>query len=151
MAEQPLEKAVRNVVTVLRGVSPFTNSNQVPLNPPETQSYTMFAIVYPFSGSIDVGPTATRKALHSIAIDVLRKRADLARDIEAVKPLIDTVPDALIREVSYDSDSNPGDRFSNSISTFGKLSYTWISTDYAGVAHIGYHFLMEDVKILINL
>ena len=151
MAEQALEKCVREVTTILRTVSPFTNSNQVPVNPPETQSYTMFAITYPFSGVIDLGPTGTRKSLHSIAVDVLRKRVDLARDIEALKPLIDTVPLALIRQVSYDSDSNPGQQFNQSISTFARLSYTWLQTDYAGVSVVGYHFLMEDVKILVNL
>jgi hypothetical protein len=152
MAEQALEKAVREIVTVLRTVSPFTNSNQVPLNPTSVQSYSTFAVVYPYTGSIDTGPTGSRKALHNIAIDVLTKNMDLARALESTKPLVDTVPLALLREVSFDSDSNPGQQFNNSISTFARITYQFIPQgDYGGVPVIGYHFAMEDVKILVNL
>jgi len=151
MAEQALEKCIREIVNVIRTVSPFTQPNQVPVNPTSVQSYSTFAITYPFSGGIDTGPTGSRKMLHNIAVDVLTKEIDIARAIAPVKPLIDTVSDALLREVSYDSDGNPGDRFNNSISTFARVSYSWVQSDYGGVPVIGYHFLMEDVKILVNL
>ena len=140
------------IVPVLRTVSPFTHSNQVPLNPPNTVGYSTFAIVYPFSGNIDIGPTGTRKSLHNIAVDVLTKDLDLARATAGIKPLVDSVPLALIREVSYDSDGDPGGRFLGTIETFGRISYSWIpQTDYNGVPVVGYHFVMENVKILVNL
>lgn len=140
---EALETAVDAIVAVLRNVSGL---KQVPINPPEQLNVDTFAVVYPFSGSIDIGPIGTRKALHVIAIDVLTRRIDLARDIARVKPFIDTVSAALISEVS-----GSGDQFSDTIETFGRLSYSWLSTDYGGTAVVGYHFLMEDVKILVNL
>ncbi len=149
---QALENAISEVVNVLRTVSPFDQPNQVPVNPPSMMSYTTFAITYPYTGRIDIGPTGTRRALHNIAIDVLTKDTDLARSMERLKPLVDTVPDALIREVSFDSDGDPGGLFNQSISTFGAFTYNWIPlTDYGGVPVIGYHLMMEDVKILVNL
>lgn len=151
MAEQAVEKAVREVVNVLRTVSPFTQPNQVPINPTSVQSYSTFAITYPFSGSFDASPVGTRKGLHNIAIDALTKEIDIARATATMKPLIDTIPTALIQEVSYDSDGNPGDCFNASINTFARVSYSWLQSDYGGVPVIGYHFLMEDVKIITNL
>lgn len=140
---EALESAVTAIVGVLANV---TGLRQVPINPPETMNAETFAIVYPQSGQIDIGPIGSRKALHVIAVDVLTKRTDLARNIATVKPFIDTVSNALIGEVSVG-----GTLFSNTINTFGSLSYSWVSSDYAGVAVVGYHFMMNDVKILVNL
>lgn len=149
---QPIDNCVNEVVNVLLTVSPFTNSKQVPVNPPSMMSYTTFAITHPISGRIDIGPVGTRKSLFNVGIDVLSKDIDLARTFQTLKPLIDTVSDALIRQVSYDSDGNPGQQFNHSISTFGAISFNEIPlTDYGGVPVIGYRITMEDVKILVNL
>ena len=140
---QALETAIEEIVKVLKSVDGL---RQVPINPPETMNVETFAVVYPLSGSIDIGPVGTRKSLHVIAIDVLTVRIDLARDIARMKPFIDTVANALMKEVS-----TGGDMFTNSVETFSKLSYSWIATDYAGVSVVGYHFMMEDTKIQVNL
>lgn len=145
---EALESAVNQIVTVLSGVSGL---KEVPVNPPEGISLDTYAVVYPQSGVVNVGPTGSRKTLHVIAVDVLTRRTDLARDFAIVKPLIDTVSDALLRQVSYDSDGNAGGLFNNTIQTFSSLSYSWITSDYGGVPVVGYHFLMNDVKILVNL
>jgi len=140
---QALENAVDAIATVLRSVSGL---RQVPVNPPETMSVETFAIVYPSTGSIEIAPIGTRTALHNIAIDVLTTRTDLARNIAALKPFIDTVANALMLEVS-----TGGDMFSSTIETFGRLSYSWVATDYGGVPVVGYHFVMEETKIQVNL
>ncbi len=143
MAEA-VETACEEIVNVLRGVSGLEN---VPLNPPSVMSYSTFGLVYPFSGTFVIAPVGTRRGLHNIAIDILTKDVDIARSIAKLKPFIDTVSLALSTEISYS-----GDSFTNSISTFGRLTYSWIPlTDYGGVPVVGYHFLMEDVKILVNL
>jgi hypothetical protein len=140
---QALEGAVDAIVAVLRSVSGL---KQVPINPPENISVDTFAIVYPFSGSVEISPIGTRRMLHVIAVDILTRRTDLARNIAALKPLVDTVSNALMTEVS-----SSGDVFSGTMDTFGSLSYSWITSDYGGVGVVGYHFLMNDVKILVNL
>ena len=140
---QALESAVSAIVAVLQSVSGL---KQVPINPPETISVDTFAVVYPERGECDVAPIGTREFLHTIAIDVLTRRTDLARNIAALKPLIDTIANALMSEVTYD-----GDIFSDTIETFGKLTYSWVATDYGGTPVVGYHFRMEEVKIQVNL
>jgi hypothetical protein len=140
---EPLENAIEQIVNTLRTVSGLRN---VPVNPPETMSYDVFAVVYAFSGSIDIAPIGSRKALHQIAIDVLTKRIDISKSIATLKPLIDTVSNVLLAEVS-----TGGTIFNNSISTFSNLTYNWVSVDYGGVPVVGYHFMMVDVKILVNL
>ena len=139
--------AVSEIVTVLKTIPAL---KYVTGNPPEQVSYDTYAVVYPNDGGIDVAPVGTREGLHNIAVDVLRQRTDLARDTAALYPLIDSVSDKLLGEMTYDSDGNQGSIFNDSISTFGKLSYSWIQTDYGGVPVVGYHFLMEEVKILVN-
>ena len=135
--------AITEIVTVLRGVSGLKN---VPINPPEQMNYDTYAVVYPERGSIDVAPIGTRESLHNIAIDVLTTRTDLARDMARLEPFLDTIPNALLSEMT-----DSGDIFSNSIETFGALTYAFISTDYGGTPVIGYRFVMEGVKIQVNL
>jgi len=136
------ESAISEIINVLRTVSGIEN---VPLNPPSVMSYATFGLVYPFSGSY-------KRGMHNIAIDILTKEIDIARSIERMKPLIDTVSMAFGREISYDSDGSPGDQFNNTIETFSTLDYSWIpQTDYAGIQVIGLHFVMNNTKILVNL
>ena len=146
---EALEKCCSEIVTVLRNTGSF---GQVPLNPPTTISYSEFALVYPFSGSSKITDTGTRMFLHNIAIDVLTKDTDLARAIAKVKPFIDIVSRACEIEVSYDSDGNPGSQFNQSINTFDEFTYNQIPlTDYGGVLVLGYHCMMNNVKIRTNL
>lgn len=142
MAEA-LETAVEEIVSVLRTANIVRN---VPINPPENMNYETFILVYPFSGNIDIAPIGARKALHSIAVDVLVKRTDIAKNFATLKTLIDPVSNTLLAQVS-----TGGTIFNNSISTFASLTYSWTSSDYAGIPVVGYHFLMIDVKILVNL
>lgn len=143
MTAQALETAISEIVNVLRTVEGVKN---VPINPPETQPYETFIVVYPFSGSYNIGPIGDRKGLHQISVDVLVKRTDIAKNISTLKPLIDLVSYALIYQVS-----TGGTIFNNSISTFSSLTYNWTSTDYGGVPVVGYHFTMIDVKIQVEL
>jgi hypothetical protein len=150
MANEPAEGAISQVVTVLRTVSGI---DSVPLNPPTVMSYKTFGLVYPFTGNFNFGsPTGTKRGLHNIAIDILTTNMDFARTMSLMKPFIDTVALELGRQISYDSDSNPGQKFNNTIDTFSGLDYSWIaSADYGGVLVTGLHFIMTDVKILTSL
>lgn len=146
---QPFESAINQIVAVLRTVSGLES---VPLNPPSVMSYATFGLVYPSTGTIDASPTGTKKSLHNLAIDILTKDMDKARTIERIKPFVDSVPVALIRQISYDTNGNPGQRFGNTIQTFEDIFYNFIpDADYGGVAVCGYHFSMNNTKILVNL
>lgn len=148
---QPAESAISEIVNVLRTVDGIKN---VPLNPPTVMSYDTFGLVYPSTGRFTTGaPSGTKRGLHNIAIDVLTTNIDMARTFARMKPFIDTVSMALAREISYDSNGNPGDQFNNTIETFDDLDYSWVpvGTDYGGVQVTGLHFIMTDVKILVPL
>lgn len=145
---QPLENACNEIVAVLRNTGAF---GQVPLNPPSMMSYSEFALVYPYSGNLEITDTGTRRALHNVAIDILSKNTDLARAMTIIRPFVDIVSHALEVEVSYDSDSNPGGLFNQSINTFARFTYSFLQSDFGGVPVIGYHCFMEDVKIRTNL
>jgi hypothetical protein len=148
---QPAEGAIAEIINVLKTVSGVQN---VPLNPPSVMSYKTFGLVYPGSGNYNFGsPTGTKRGLHNISVDILTVNMDIARCIAEMKPYIDTVALALGRQVSYDSDGNPGQQFNASIETFESLDYLWVpaGTDYGGVQVVGLHFTLNQVKILTSL
>ncbi len=133
--------AIAAVVDAVSGIRVATSE------PPETMNVDPFAVVFVMRGAAEVAPLGTRKTLTDIAIDVLKVRKDLARDLSTLNPFVDTVTNALLAQVSGDT----AGRFSNTISTFGRVEYQLLpAVDYAGVQMIGYRFVMKDVKILIN-
>lgn len=145
------DDAITQIITVLRTVSGIDN---IPLNPPSVKSYNTLGLVYPSNGEFMMGnPTGAKFALHNIAIDIITTEIDFARCMAKLKPLIDTVSMAFGRQVSFDSDGNPGQQFGDTIETFSSLSYSWIpsGTDYSGVIVTGLHFTMNNVKILVTL
>lgn len=145
---EALDNACTKVAQVLANVSGLKS---VPINPPETMSYDTFAIVYPNDGIYDLSPVGTRKGLHNIAIDVLTRRTDLARDLARLKPLLDLVAHAISLQFSYDNSGNVGQRFSNSLQTVTDIPYAIVEKDYGGVPIIGYHMIMRNAKILTEL
>lgn len=126
-------------------VANVTGIHQAPANPNETQNDFPVAVIYLQTGNLGAGPIGTRKSLYNIAIDVLTPRLDLANDLAILDPFVDTVPAALIAEVS-----SGGDRFSGTISTFEEITMQYIALDYAGVPVRGYRFVLNNVKILSN-
>lgn len=132
---EKIELALTAVATIVRSV---TTLKQVPVDPPEAISVDTFAVVYAQSGSIDNGVVGLKKSLHSISVDCLTKRTDLARDLARVKPLIDLIPSALL--------ANP--TLAGTVQTFGSISYEVVQVEYGAVPMIGYKFLINDVKIL---
>lgn len=135
--------AKTQIAAVVAGV---TGIHQAPTNPNETQNDYPFCAIYLASGNLGAGPIGTRKSLYNVVIDLLTRRINLPDDLALLDPFIDSIPAALIAEVSA-----TGDKFSNTISTFDEITMTFIpSVDYAGVQMIGYHFVLNNVKILSN-
>lgn len=118
---------------------------KAPTNPTETANEFPFAAIYLLNGNLGAGPIGTRKSLYNIAIDVLVPRKSLADDLALLDPFIDSVPAALVAEVSEN-----GQKFNKTISNFESVSILYIVVDYAAVPMRGYRFTMENVKILSN-
>ena len=147
-----MTEALDNACTkIAQKLATIPELKTVPINPPETISYDTFAIVHPISGTYTLAPVGSRMGLHTIAIDVLTRRVDLARDLARIKPLLDLVAHKVSLEFSYDSDGNVGQRFSNSVQTLKEIPYFELRDDYGGVPVIGYRMTLSDVKILTNL
>lgn len=141
MTEQA-EGAIAGIGDVIADVSGI---EQALINPTETANADLFAVIYAAEGSYEFGATGLT-ALHTIYVDVLKRRTDLAVDMAALKPFIDLVPGALLAEIG-----DGGGRFGNTITTFGGVDYKLTYDDYAGTKVIGYRFIMQSVKILGNL
>jgi hypothetical protein len=140
----PVQYIIREVAAVVGAVS---NIRQAPTNPNETQSVDPFAVTYLANGVINISPIATKKDLLNVVVDVLIARTDLARNIATLTPFVDSVPYALVSEAS-----SGGDLFSNTIQTFGGVQIQFLpQVDYANKQMIGYRFVMQDVKVLVNL
>jgi hypothetical protein len=139
--------AKTQIASVIAAVSGI---HQAPTNPNETQNDFPFASIYLSTGNLGAGAEGTRKSLYNIVIDVLTNRIDLAHDLAIIDPFIDSIPAALIAQVSNIS-GGPGARFGNTISTFDEITMQFLpDANYAGVPCIGYRFIMSNVKILSN-
>jgi len=135
---------VAAIAAVVDSVSGVTLA---PTYPRETMNESPFAVTYVVGGEVDAGPIGSRKSLLSIAIDLLIIRRDIALDMEALLPFVDSIPNALLSEIS-----TGGDIFSGTISTYDYITIEFIpSIDYGGVQMIGYRFLMNNVKLLVSI
>ena len=131
---------IAEVVDAVSGVE------AVPSYPTETRSEQLFAVVYPVRGEVMVSPIGTRRGLDSVAIDLLRVRSTLERDLEVLLPFWESVPAALRAEMTYD-----GDKFTNTIETFEKVTREFMPLYvYGNVQCIGYRFTMENIKCLVG-
>jgi hypothetical protein len=141
MTIQSMMAAIATVVDSVSGIRVATSL------PPDNPPPDPVAIVFLFASNVEVSPLGTRRSLTNVAIDVLKVRRDLPRDLGVLNPFLDSVPLALISEIS-----TGGGRFANSMSTFGRVTIQLLPDfDYAGVQMIGYRLIMEDCKILVDL
>jgi hypothetical protein len=136
--------ALTAISAVVAGVSGI---KRAPDNPMENINEYPFALTYVMDGTLNIGPVGTKKSLLNIAIDLLTPRRDISLDMAILTPYLDSIPTALVSEISYS-----GDIFSGTINTFGSLRLEFLPFyDYAGAQMIGYRFIMENVKLLVNL
>jgi hypothetical protein len=141
---QTIAGAVTAVAAVIGGISGI---EAAPATPPENTGLTLFAVTYLSSSEVNIGPIGTRKHLASISVDLVKVRRDLSLDIATLLPYTDSIPQAMLQEFT-----DAGDRFSNTMETFEKLTIEFMPIyEYQKVQMIGYRFTMENVKLLINL
>lgn len=128
--------AINTVVGAVTGI------NQSMGYPAETSSVYPVAVCYVRDGTLQSGSLDGQKHLVNIAIDVMTARKILEIDMTTVTKFIDSVPAALLAQVT-----GTGGQFSGTIITFDTINYELLDTSYAGVQMIGYRFIMGNVKI----
>jgi hypothetical protein len=130
-----IEDLTNAVVTILRAIPGI---QQVPVDPPDTVSVSTFCLVFPLSGSVTNSPIGTKMSLHNIAVDIVTKRTDQARDMARIKPFIDLIATALLADPTFGA----------TIQTYGNLTYDYFTDEYGGVPILGYRFQINAAKIL---
>lgn len=136
--------ALTAIASVVAGVSGIRSA---PANPTEQANADPYAAIYVAGGNMTAGVIGSKYGLFTVAIDVLKVRKDLPRDLATLNPFLDSVPAALLAEVS-----DGGDMFSGNIVTFGGVEIEFLpDVNYAGVEMIGYRFMMVNVKFLSAL
>lgn len=136
--------ALTAIAGVVAGVSGIRSA---PANPTEQASAEPYAAVYVSNGNVTAGVMGSKFSLFTISVDVLKARKDLPRDLAVITPFLDTVPAALLGQIS-----GSGGLFSNTIITFASIQIDFLpSVKYADIEMIGYRFAMMGVKFLIAL
>lgn len=143
MTVQPVNKAL---IEIAKTISDLEKVKLSPTFPPEGVSQTPAAIVYVLEGVHEARSIANRHGFYNIAIDLIVTRNNQARDMEALTPYLDLVPQACLDEVSDD-----GDQFNNTIETFERVTTNFVPEyQYQGVQYVAYRFVIERVKFIIT-
>ncbi len=135
MSSQTIAGALAAIITTVRGVSGL---RKVFDNPPEQVTQEPMVVVYVASGDVTGGPLQAKRAILSIAVDVIITGSRLDRDIATLAPFLDSIPPALWTDPS----------FGGAITNFENVQITFLSTDYGGKDVRGYQFLMQNVNLI---
>lgn len=139
-----IANALTQIASVVSGVSGI---KAAPANPAENINEYPFCLIYVMEGTTEISETGTRLHLFNVAIDLLTVRRDISLDMAILTPFLDSIPQALLSEVS-----SGGDLFQGGIDTWGMLREEFLPFyPYAGVDMIGYRFTMEACKLRVNL
>lgn len=141
------QTAVDAVESIAAKIATVNGLSATPAYPPESMGETTFAIVFVLEGRMDSANAGASETFLNIAVDVLTVRNDLAEDMARLVPFLNSVPTALLEEVR-----DAGNRFEDVIETFSGLVFEYLpSVDYGGVQMVGYRFVLQNVKLLVNL
>jgi hypothetical protein len=145
MTAQTLQGAVTAVASVVASV---TGVNSSTAYPQFNISDRIFALNYVMSSVVEISETGTKQHLATISSDLLTPFVDvLNEDIETILGLVDSISTALITEAT-----SGGDMFSAAIDTYSNLRIEFLPAYfYAGIQHIGYRIMLEDVKLKLDL
>lgn len=139
-----INNVLLSISSVVGNVSGIKKSDYPPT---EQQNEYPFSVVYFQSGVLEAAPVGSKKNIFSVAVEVLTKKIKLQEDLTHVNPFLDSVPSALLAEVSVG-----GSQFSGTIQTFKSLYIEFLPDYvYSGVSMIGYRFTLLDIKTLTAL
>jgi hypothetical protein len=140
-----IDSAIREIASVVEDVAGI---EQAPTYPPEGTAKNMVALTYVQNGNMEIASEGARHSLWDVNIDILRRRVEMSKDMEALLSVLDPLKDALAAEVSWNG-GTVGDQFDNTIETFLSLKIEFIPEyDYQSVKYIGYRFTMIGVKFI---
>lgn len=130
-----LNDAILQVQTIVSGI---TGINSAPLYPPENVGTFPFCTTHASSGYWGFGPGGGIKGMHTIVIEIHIARKDLPLDVQVTMPFGDLVAEVLLADPTL----------GGTVSTFGRLSYTYGAMAWGELLTIGWRISLEEVKIL---
>jgi hypothetical protein len=133
---QDVIEKIMEKIKVLEGMRGATDypPGQMPMFP--------FAIAYAGAADWEVSPVGTGKALQEVIIEIHMDVTDQIRSIQKLMPYNDSVPMALLADVTL----------GGTCQTFARVrSEGIIKLGYAKIDTIGFKFHVEGIKILTGL
>jgi len=131
-----LSAVIAQVATTLAGVSGI---RKAPVNPEEQMNVFPFAVVYPLEGVSTFGTPGERLALDSIVIEVHVARKDLPRDVATSLPFADSVPAALMSDMT-------ATQWAGTIDTYEAINWTFTALGWGGIETLGFRFTISGIK-----
>lgn len=131
-----LQQVIDQIQTQVRAV---TGIRKAPDEPPEQLNYFPFAVCYARTGELRIGPPDLLHGVHEIWLEIHVARKDLARDVTAVMPYGDSVPDAIFGAYA--------DGTFTTMDAMGNIAYSFGPMAWGGVDTIGWRFRLQGVKV----
>jgi hypothetical protein len=129
-----LQDAIAKIQSLVGAVSGI---RAAPEYLPESINIFPYAVCYAGSGSYDFAPAGVMKGLHNIILEIHVARKDLPRDTEKVMDYADSIPLAIMHDPTL----------SATVSTIGRISYTFGGMQYGDQLTLGFRFTLENVKL----
>ena len=141
---QQIDTACTAIAAVVASVS---GVNAAPATPQDNINERVFALTYPMSAELDIGPLGTRGELWNVASDLLTPHSNTSQNLSALIPILVLVLTALNSEMV-----SGGDFFGGAIDTTATIRVEFLPFyPYSGVDCIGYRVTLEGVKLMVNL
>lgn len=131
MALQDVISEIQNTAGAVDGI------RAAPDYIPESLNIFPFLVCYAGTGSFEISPTGVMKGLHSIILELHVARRDLSRDVKNAMQYSDSIPLALMHDPTI----------GGTVSTFGRISYTFGGMQYGDQLTLGFRFTIENVKL----
>lgn len=133
--------AIAAVVDSVAGV------DAAPAAPQDNINERVFALIYPMSAELDIGPIGTRGELWNVAVDLLTPHSNTSQNLSALMPILVLLLTALNSEMI-----SGGGFFSGTIDTAYTIRVEFLPVYfYSSVDCIGYRVTLEGVKLMVNL
>jgi hypothetical protein len=128
-------QAVMDIVGAVSGI------REAPDYPPEQLNDFPFAVAFPGEGTHQFGVAGERKMLANVVLEVHVSRIDLPSAVENSIGFGDTVPNALMNNVTL---NGTADTFESILQTFGVLNWGDTQT-------LGWRFILTNIKARYNI
>ena len=131
MALQDAIEKVQNLAGAVSGI------RAAPDYLPESLNIFPFLVCYAGTGSFEYSPAGVMKGLHNIILELHVARHDLPRDTKSAMQYSDSIPKAIMADPTL----------GGTVSTIGRITYTFGGMQYGDQMTLGFRFTLEGVKL----